>query len=103
MESFRIDDSQLSLERMDNPEAEQDNTMDIASGDTRAHTKNLTFNVHTSEVEKIAKQKMKLPYQHRGSHVMSCDSTIPIERLLFYIDDDDLEWDDDDVDGDLDV
>ncbi|CCI40185.1 unnamed protein product [Albugo candida] len=103
MESFRIDDSQLSLERMDNPEAEQDNTMDIASGDTRAHTKNLTFNVHTSDVEKIAKQKMKLPYQHRGSHVMSCDSTIPNERLLFYIDDDDLEWDDDDVDGDLDT
>ena len=103
MEFFTIEDNRLIVEQMTNLEAKQENHMDTASGNSPVHGNNLTFNVHTSEIERIAKEKVHLPYQHRGRHGGNLENAMPSERPLFYIDDDDLEWDDEDVDDDLDI
>ena len=103
MEFFTIEDNRLIVDQMTNLKAKQENHTDTASGMPPVHDNNLTFNVHTSDIERIAKEKVHLPYRHRGSHGGNFENAIPNERPLFYIDDDDLEWDDEDVDDDLDI
>ncbi|OQR99702.1 hypothetical protein ACHHYP_04868 [Achlya hypogyna] len=51
----------------------------------------VSFNLAISEKDQQAKEKVQLPYTHQG------------KQQLFFIDEDDPDWDDDDLDDDLDI
>lgn len=70
----------------------------------------VSFNLNISLEEQLAKRKVQLPYTHQGSATSkpSSDqgnsSSNAVNRAnLFFIDEDDPDWDDDDLDDDLDV
>lgn len=74
----------------------------------------MSFNLSISAAEQQAKKQVKLPYEHQGAGQMNSDCSIDgigskCEKItgdnntLFFIDEDDPDWDDDDLDDDLDI
>ncbi|KAG9399663.1 hypothetical protein AC1031_011477 [Aphanomyces cochlioides] len=57
-------------------------------------TLDVSFNLSISDRDQQAKQKVALPYQHQGKTT---------DQAMFFIDQDDPDWDDDDLDDDLDI
>ncbi|TMW58489.1 hypothetical protein Poli38472_010048 [Pythium oligandrum] len=55
----------------------------------------VSFNLSISADEQAAKSKVELPYMHSGGQSS--------ENNLLFIDEDDPDWDDDDLDDDLDI
>lgn len=65
----------------------------------------VSFNLNISLEEQLAKRNVQLPYTHQGTASTAQDSNNDaVNRAnLFFIDEDDPDWDDDDLDDDLDV
>ncbi|ETL83584.1 hypothetical protein L917_16484 [Phytophthora nicotianae] len=71
----------------------------------------VSFNLSISAAEQRAKSQVQLPYMHQGSSGFSSndvgnknDNAAPgAGNTLFFIDEDDPDWDDDDLDDDLDI
>ncbi|KAG7397119.1 hypothetical protein PHYBOEH_001270 [Phytophthora boehmeriae] len=70
----------------------------------------MSFNLSISNAEQHAKDQVQLPYMHQGSGGSSGGNVDAQERnagpgsnTLFFIDEDDPDWDDDDLDDDLDI
>ncbi|GMG17849.1 unnamed protein product [Phytophthora fragariaefolia] len=73
----------------------------------------VSFNLSISAVEQRAKSQVQLPYMHQGPSSAPNKSTVGSNAgsiagaggsiTLFFIDEDDPDWDDDDVDDDLDI
>ncbi|GMF13955.1 unnamed protein product [Phytophthora lilii] len=71
----------------------------------------VSFNLSISDAEQKAKSKVQLPYTHQGSgKVSGAPNTgnggvnagaVASNNPLFFIDEDDPDWDDDDLDDDL--
>ncbi|EGZ16619.1 hypothetical protein PHYSODRAFT_559159 [Phytophthora sojae] len=72
----------------------------------------VSFNLSISAVEQRAKSQVQLPYMHQGSGGASSgpnannfgsNGPAGANNALFFIDEDDPDWDDDDLDDDLDI
>lgn len=66
----------------------------------------VSFNLSMTEEEQAAKRKVELPYMHQGNMQIGHerDSMPPaVGDSPFFIDEDDPDWDDDDLDDDLDI
>jgi elongator complex protein 5 len=65
----------------------------------------VSFNLSMSAEEQAAKSKVQLPYMHQGQQVATEGSASAgtSGANLFFIDEDDPDWDDDDLDDDLDI
>ncbi|KAG7381778.1 hypothetical protein PHYPSEUDO_005660 [Phytophthora pseudosyringae] len=72
----------------------------------------VSFNLSISAAEQTAKSQVQLPYMHQGAGGVSMSNvgsmsgnTAPADgnNTLFFIDEDDPDWDDDDLDDDLDI
>ncbi|RLN72573.1 hypothetical protein BBJ28_00022883 [Nothophytophthora sp. Chile5] len=66
---------------------------------------NVSFNLSISADEQAAKSQVQLPYMHQGARSASSKDTTSAAtgNTLFFIDEDDPDWDDDDLDDDLDI
>ncbi|POM77537.1 Hypothetical protein PHPALM_5068 [Phytophthora palmivora] len=74
----------------------------------------VSFNLSISDAEQRAKSQVQLPYMHQGGVSSGSNATNPgsisgniatsaSNNSLFFIDEDDPDWDDDDLDDDLDI
>ncbi|RLN68279.1 hypothetical protein BBJ29_000839 [Phytophthora kernoviae] len=71
----------------------------------------VSFNLSISATEQYAKNQVQLPYMHQGLGGSSGTSNVGVQEgnagpggnTLFFIDEDDPDWDDDDLDDDLDI
>ncbi|KAL4103062.1 hypothetical protein PRIC1_006799 [Phytophthora ramorum] len=71
----------------------------------------VSFNLSISAAEQRAKSQVQLPYMHQGAGKLSTSeiggkssNADPVPgNNLFFIDEDDPDWDDDDLDDDLDI
>lgn len=89
VESFRILPSNvISWEKASSSSKEQISSEPLVQS---------TFNLSLSQAEQENRSKVVLPYQHTG-----LNNSLNQPQML-YIDPDDLEWDDDDLDDDLDI
>lgn len=62
----------------------------------------VSFRLTMSAQEQLAKSKVQLPYMHQGS-ALPAPAEPAAATNLFFIDEDDPDWDDDDLDDDLDI
>ncbi|KAF1774015.1 Elongator complex protein 5 [Phytophthora cactorum] len=83
---------------------------------SRVQFEEVSFNLSISVAEQRAKSQVQLPYMHQGSGgVSSGPSRNDVDsksgntaraagnNTLFFVDEDDPDWDDDDLDDDLDI
>lgn len=69
---------------------------DSAQAPLPVRQEDVSFNLSISAEEQKAKEQVQLPYMHHGQQEKAANP-------LFFIDEDDPDWDDDDVDDDLDI